>query len=79
MASGFHQIPVHEEPVEKIACIRPEGQYEYLSMPFGLKTGPSVYQRTIVKSLSSLVNTHAVVYIDDVMIYSKRISEGLEN
>ncbi|XP_076284028.1 uncharacterized protein LOC143210757 [Lasioglossum baleicum] len=41
MASGFHQIPIHEDSIEKTAFVTPDGQYEYLSMPLGLRNAPS--------------------------------------
>uniref|UniRef100_V5G0J8 Transposon Ty3-I Gag-Pol polyprotein n=1 Tax=Anoplophora glabripennis TaxID=217634 RepID=V5G0J8_ANOGL len=43
MASGFHQIPVHPESIERTAFVTPDGQFEYLTMPFGLKNAPSVF------------------------------------
>lgn len=78
MASGFHQIPVNLDSIEKTAFVTPEGQYEYLTMPFGLINAPSVYQRAIDIALGDLRNTIAIVYIDDVLIPSNSISEGLE-
>jgi hypothetical protein len=40
MAAGFHQIKVHSDSVEKFAFITPEGQFEYLRVPFGLANAP---------------------------------------
>jgi hypothetical protein len=44
MAAGFHQIKVHPDSVEKLAFITPEGQFEYLRMPFDLANAPSIFQ-----------------------------------
>ncbi|XP_011867060.1 PREDICTED: uncharacterized protein LOC105561575, partial [Vollenhovia emeryi] len=51
MASGFHQIPIHAESIERTAFVTPDGQFEYLTMPFGLKNAPPVFQRSINKAL----------------------------
>lgn len=54
MASGFHQIPIHPNSTEYTAFVTPDGQYEYITMPFGLKNAPSVFQRAIFKALGDL-------------------------
>ncbi|XP_075210528.1 uncharacterized protein LOC142317866 [Lycorma delicatula] len=51
MASGFHQIPIHSESIKRTAFVTPDGQFEFLTMPFGLKNAPSVFQRAILKAL----------------------------
>ncbi|XP_026744760.1 uncharacterized protein LOC113506100 [Trichoplusia ni] len=43
MASGFHQLPVHEESIEKTSFVTPTGQYEFLTMPFGFRNAPHVF------------------------------------
>ncbi|GBP16426.1 hypothetical protein EVAR_10006_1 [Eumeta japonica] len=77
-ASGFHQIPVHKDSIERIAFVTPDGQYEYLTMPFGWRNAPSVFQRAMHKALGDLVNTFVVCYLDDMMIVSDNEKEGLE-
>lgn len=78
MASGFHQIPIAEESIEKTAFVTPDGHYEYLCMPFGLANAPAVFQRAINKALRELRGETAQVYLDDVLIASKSIDEGME-
>ncbi|GBP19132.1 hypothetical protein EVAR_83445_1 [Eumeta japonica] len=75
-ASGFHQIPVHKDSIERTAFVTPDGQYEYLTMPFGLRNAPSVFQRAMHKALGDLVNTFVVCYLDDMMIVSDNEKEG---
>lgn len=78
MASGFHQLPIHEDSIERTAFVTPDGQFEYLTMPFGLRNAPSVFQRAINKALGELVNSFAVCYIDDVMIPADSVAQSLE-
>ncbi|XP_043264162.1 uncharacterized protein LOC122404294 [Colletes gigas] len=54
MLSDYHQIPEEANSIEKTAFVTPEGQWEYLTMPFGLKNASSVYQRAIVKALRDM-------------------------
>lgn len=77
MASGFHQIVMHPDSVEKTAFVTPEGQYEYLAMPFGLRNAPSIYQRCITRALNHL-SDKPLIYMDDVLCYSRDVAEGLE-
>jgi len=76
MASGFYQIPIHTDSIEKTAFVTPEGQYEFLAMSFGLKNASSVFQRAIVQALVDLAYSYAIVYIDDVLIVANSKEEA---
>lgn len=79
MASGFHQLPIHPDSVEKTAFVTPEGHYEYLTMPFGLRNAPSEFQRAITKVLGPLAKTYAVVYMDDILVIGNSdVKESLD-
>lgn len=78
MASGFHQIPIHPNSTEYTAFVTPDGQYEYITMPFGLKNAPSVFQRAIFKALGDLAYSYVVVYLDDVLITADSVDQALE-
>ena len=41
LASGFWQVPVHPDSIEKTAFVSHMGSYEFLAMPFGLKNAPA--------------------------------------
>ena len=68
MANEFHQIPIHPNSTEYTAFVIPDGQYEYITMPLGLKNAPSVFQRTILMALGDLAYSYVVVYLDDVLL-----------
>ncbi|CAF4951779.1 unnamed protein product [Pieris macdunnoughi] len=79
MASGFHGIPISEDSIEKTAFVTPDGQFEYLRMPFGLCNAPSVYQRSINVALGDYKDNIALVYIDDILVVSESVQQGLIN
>lgn len=78
MASGYYQIPLNADSIEYTAFVTPHGQYEFLSMPFGLKNAPSVFQRIIMQVLGDLANAYVIVYMDDIMITASTQCEALE-
>lgn len=77
MASGFYQIPMAKDSVDKTAFITPEGHFEFLRMPFGLANSPAVFQRLVNNVLGDLRNEIAYPYIDDIIIPARTVEEGL--
>lgn len=77
LASGFYQVPMDENSIDKTAFITPDSHYEFLRMPFGLCNAPSVFQRLMNNVLGSLKNKIAFPYMDDVIIPSTTVEEGL--
>jgi len=74
MKSGFWQIQIHEKDKYKTAFVTPFGQYEWNVMPFGLKNAPSEFQN-IMNDILGPLSKYSIVYIDDVLIFSKSIEE----
>lgn len=75
LASGFHQIPMHESDAPKTAFSTPFGHYEFKRMPFGLKNAPATFQRLMDRVLSGLQGTLLFVYLDDIVIYASSLRE----
>ena len=65
------------EDQEKIAFVTPVGNYHYKVMPFGLKNAGSTYQRMMTKIFESRLGKNVEVYIDDMVVKSKLVSEYL--
>jgi hypothetical protein len=78
LASGFYQISISDESIEKTSFITPDGHYDYLRMPFGLANAPAVFQRALLNALGALKDSIAVVYLNDILIPSATVGEGLE-
>jgi hypothetical protein len=73
---GYHQVKVAEEDCCKTAFWGPDGLYEWVVMPFGLKNAPTFFQR-IMDSPRRTCRDFARCYIDDVIVYSKSFEEHL--
>ena len=78
LTKGYHQVPVKKDQIEKTTFITPYGKYEYLTMPFGLVTAPSTFQRLMDRILQGL-HGFTVAYLDDILIHSSMWEEHLEN
>lgn len=78
LASGYYQIPVAEESKHLTAFVTPDGLYEYNRMPFGLANAPSVFQRAINSMLNGVGQNLVLAYMDDLLVPSKTVQEGIE-
>ena len=74
---GYHQIPLALDDQEKTAFIIPIGNYHYKVMPFGLKNARFTYQRMMTRMFESLLGKNIMIYIDDMVVKSKMVSEHL--
>ena len=74
---GYHQIPLALDDQEKTAFVIPIGNYHYKVMPFGLKNAGSIYQRMMTRMLESQLGKNIEIYIDDMVVKSKMVSEHL--
>ncbi|CAB5185100.1 unnamed protein product [Rhizophagus irregularis] len=79
LAAGYHQVEMTEEDKEKTAFICSQGLFEYNVMPFGLKNAPGTFQRLMDEILKEYIGEFVVVYLDDIMIYSKNFEEHIEH
>ena len=74
---GYHQIPLATDDKEKTAFVTLVGNYHYKVMPFGLKNAGSTYQRMMTKMFELQLGKNVEVYIDDMVVKSKLVSEHL--
>lgn len=77
LASGFHQVEMKENSIQKTAFSVDKGHYEFLRMPFGLKNSPPTFQRVMDNVLRGLDNV--IVYLDDILIFSSGLQEHINN
>ena len=74
---GYHRIPLALDDQEKTAFVTLIGNYHYKVMPFGLKNAESTYQRMMTRMFESELGKNIEIYIDDMVVKSKMVSEHL--
>ncbi len=77
LKSGYWQLPVAEKDVQKTAFQCHQGHFEFKKLPFGLCNAPSAFQQTMDTVLSGLLGVCVLVYLDDLVIFSRNEEEHL--
>ena len=78
LKSGFWQVQMDEESRQYTAfTVGSMGMYEFLRMPYGLCNAPAMFQHLMQNCLGELNLTYALIYLDDVIVYSKTEEEHL--
>ena len=79
MLSGYNQLRMHPESIEKTAFVCRYGQFEYLVAGFGLCNLPSNFMTLMNEVFHDYLDKFCLVYLDDLLIYSKTEAEHLEH
>ena len=77
--SGYWQITIREEDRDKTAFTSHAGTFRFIGIPFGLTDAPATFQRTIDILLSRCRWQSFLVYLDDIIIFSKNKEDHLRH
>lgn len=76
LKDGFFHVPVDKSSRQYTSFIIPDGQFEFLKVPFGLYNSPAVFQRHIRAVFHELLAKDVVLtYLDDLIIPAKDEAE----
>jgi hypothetical protein len=76
---GFYNLMINPADRYKTAFSTPDGHYEFVRLPMGLKNSPSIFQRVMNLVLTDILGKYAFIYIDDIVIYSKSAEDHLKH
>src|SRR3989337_2265894 len=77
-SKGYWQFRIKPEHRKYTAIITEGGQYQYLVMPFGLCNASAIFQRYMNKTFRKQIGSICLIYIDDIVIYSKTLSDHIK-
>ncbi|KAK1681365.1 hypothetical protein QYE76_042213 [Lolium multiflorum] len=75
IAKGYHQLKIRATDIPKTAFTTRYGLYEYNVMSFGLTNAPAYFMNLMNKIFMNLLDKFVIVFIDDILIYSKSEEE----
>jgi hypothetical protein len=79
LRTGYHQLKVRESNIPKTAFTTRYGLFEYTVMSFGLTNAPAYFMNLMNKVFMKFLNKFVVVFIDDILVYSKTEEEHAEH
>ena len=79
LTKGFYQIELDPACREQLAFSTPDGLRQWTVMPFGVANAPATFQREMQRVFRMRLHDSVLVYIDDILVFSRRVDEHAEH
>jgi transposase InsO family protein len=79
LKSGYHQVRIKDDDIEKTAFRTRYGSFEFVVLPFGLTNVPPTFMRLMNSIFHKYIDEFVIIYLDDILIYSKNEDEHLHH
>lgn len=79
LQSGYHQVAIEPGHEHRTAFQSRFGLFEYTVVPFGLCNAPATFQRLMHEILREKLDVFVIIYLDDILVFSKNEEEHAQH